>query len=108
MLSPTAFVTEWTSIGYCKTSDFFFCLIFPVSSPPSLTTMRFAHSSSMNTSLGEFSKFPILARTTNPFRQFLPKGENLPVWDFRKMEDVPEKENKTSISKSNKKQAVSL
>ena len=23
ILSPTTFVTEWTSIGYCKTSDFF-------------------------------------------------------------------------------------
>ena len=54
-----AFVTEWTSIGYCKTSDFFFWLIFLVSSPPSLTTTRFPHSSSMNTSLGESSKFPM-------------------------------------------------
>ena len=24
MLSPTTFVTEWTSIDYCKPSDFFF------------------------------------------------------------------------------------
>ena len=40
ILSPTTFVTEWVSIDYCKTSDFFW-LIFSVSSPPSLTTMRF-------------------------------------------------------------------
>ena len=58
ILSPTTFVTEWTFIGYCKTSDFFW-LIFSVSSPPSLTTMRFPHSSLMNTSLGESSKFPM-------------------------------------------------
>ena len=31
--------------------------MFSVSSPPSLTTMRFSHSSSMNSSLGESSKF---------------------------------------------------
>ena len=35
----------------CKTSDFFFWLLW--------TTMRFLHSSSMNTSLGEFSMFPM-------------------------------------------------
>ena len=79
ILSPTAFVIGWTSIDYCETSDFFFWLIFPVSFPPSLTTMRLPHSSSMNTSLGESSTFPISARTTNPFRQLLPKGEDLPV-----------------------------
>ena len=45
-------------IGYCKTSAIFW-LIFSLSSPPSLATMRFSHSSSMNTSLGEFSKFPM-------------------------------------------------
>ena len=55
ILSSTAFVTEWTSRGYC----FVFWLIFLVSSPPSLTTIRFAHASSMNTSLGEFSRFPM-------------------------------------------------
>ena len=32
------FVTDWTSIGYHKTSDFFFWLIFLVSSSPSFTT----------------------------------------------------------------------
>ena len=58
ILSPTTFVTKWTFIGYCKTSAFFW-LIFSVSSPPSLTTMRFPHSSLMNTSLGESSKFPM-------------------------------------------------
>ena len=58
IFSPTTLVTEWTSIGYCKTSDFFW-LIFQVRSPPSLTTMRFPHSSSMNKSLGESSKFPM-------------------------------------------------
>ena len=52
-------LAEWISIGYCKTSDFFISLIFLVSSPPSLTTMRSPDSSSMNTSLGEFSKFPM-------------------------------------------------
>ena len=57
LLSPTTFVTKWTFIGYCKTSVFFL-LIFSVSSPPSLTTMRFPHSSLMNASLGE-SKFPM-------------------------------------------------
>ena len=45
-------------LGYCKTSDFFW-LIFLVSFPPSLSTMRLPHFSSLNTSLGEFSKFPI-------------------------------------------------
>ena len=59
ILSPTVFFIEWTSIGYCKTSDFFFWLVFLVSFPPSLTTMTFPHSSSMNTSLGESSTFPI-------------------------------------------------
>ena len=58
ILSPTTFVTEWTSIGYCKTSDFFW-LIFPIRSSPSLATMRFPHSSSINKSLGESSKFPV-------------------------------------------------
>ena len=58
ILSPTTFVTKWTFIGYCKTSAFFW-LIFSVSSPPSLTTMRFPHSSSMNTRLGESFKIPM-------------------------------------------------
>ena len=40
LLSPTKFVTKWTFIGYCKTSAIFW-LIFSVSSPASLTTMRF-------------------------------------------------------------------
>ena len=30
ILSPTKFINEWASIGYCKTSDFFFWLIFLV------------------------------------------------------------------------------
>ena len=59
IISPTTFVTEWTSLGYCKRSDLFFWLMFLVSSPPSLTTMRFPQSLSMNTSLGESSKFPM-------------------------------------------------
>ena len=58
ILSRTTFVTEWASIGYCKTSDFFW-LIFSVRSSPSLTTMRFPHSSSISKSLGESSKFPM-------------------------------------------------
>ena len=33
ILLPTTFVTEWTSIGYCKTSDFFFWLIFLEAAP---------------------------------------------------------------------------
>ena len=37
ILSPTAFVTEWTSLS--KTSDFFFWLIFLVGSPASLITL---------------------------------------------------------------------
>ena len=44
-------------IDYCKTTDFFFWLIFRVGSPPSLTAMRFSHSLSMNTNLGESSQF---------------------------------------------------
>ena len=60
ILSSAAFVTYWALIiNYCETPDFFFWLIYIVSSPPSLTTMRFSHSSSMNTNLGESSKFPI-------------------------------------------------
>ena len=59
ILSPTKFVTKWTSIGYCKTSYFFFWLIFPVHFPPSLITIRFPLSSLMNTSLGESLKFPM-------------------------------------------------
>ena len=58
ILLPTAFVTEWTSIGYFKTSEFFFWLILLVSSSPSLTI---PHSSSMNTNLGESSTFPIVS-----------------------------------------------
>ena len=75
ILPPTTFVNEWTSIGYCKTPDFFLAnnssmfftiidltfswLIIPVCSSPLLTTMRFPHSSSMSKSLGESSKFPM-------------------------------------------------
>ena len=58
ILSPTTFVSKWTFIGYCKTSAVFW-LLFSAGSPPSLTTMRFPHSSLMNTSLGESSKFPM-------------------------------------------------
>ena len=58
ILLPTAFVTEWPSIGYFITSEFFFWLILLVSSSPSLTI---PHSSSMNTNLGESSTFPILS-----------------------------------------------
>ena len=48
-------ICHWAT-GYCKTSDFFW-LIFSISSPPSLTTTRFTNSSTMNTSVREFSKF---------------------------------------------------
>ena len=34
--------------GYCETPDFFFWAIFLVNSPPSLTTLRFPHSSLMS------------------------------------------------------------
>ena len=47
------------------------------------------------------SSFP----TTNAFRQFLPKGEDLPVPGLSKIEDLPESEDKKSISKINKKQS---
>ena len=50
ILSPSTFVTEWATVKR---------LPFSVSSPPSLTTMRFRHSSLINTSLGESSKFPM-------------------------------------------------
>ena len=59
MRSPIVFSRKWTSTDYCKTSDVFFWLIFLVSSPPSLINMRFSHSSSMITSLGESFKFPM-------------------------------------------------
>ena len=60
ILSPATFVTEWTSKGYYKTSDFFFWVIFLLISPLSFTTMKFPHSSSsMNTSRDESSKFPM-------------------------------------------------
>ena len=58
-LSPTAFATWWTFINNCETPDLFFWLIFLVSFQPSLTTMRFSHSSSINTNLGESCKFPM-------------------------------------------------
>ena len=47
-VSPT-FVTVWTSTGYWETFEFFFWLIFLVSSSPSLTTLRFPHSPLRNT-----------------------------------------------------------
>ena len=49
ILSPTTLATKWTFIDY---NVCLFWLIFSVSSPPSLTTMRFP-------SLGESSKFPM-------------------------------------------------
>ena len=51
ILSSTALVTQWIFINYCKTPDFFFRLVLLVNSPP--PTMRFSHSSSMNTNLGK-------------------------------------------------------
>ena len=67
ILLPTTFVTKWMFIGYCKMSAFFW-LIFSVSSPPSLTTMRFPHSSLMNTSLGESSKFSMSMKRYNELK----------------------------------------
>ena len=49
-----------------------FRLIFSVSSPPPLTTMRFPHSSLMNTSLGESSKFPMSSISMQSPRGKLP------------------------------------
>ena len=39
ILLPTIFVIEFASLGYFKTSDFFFWLICLVHSPQSLTTI---------------------------------------------------------------------
>ena len=39
--------------------DFLVLLLFLVNYPPSMTTLRFPHSSSMNISLGKSIKFPI-------------------------------------------------
>ena len=58
IFSPTTLITGWASLGYCKTSDFFW-VIFQARSPASFTTMIFPLSSSMNKSLGESSKFPM-------------------------------------------------
>ena len=54
--TPTTFVTEWTSIVYCKTCDLFFANISGMFSMI-IDYLRFPHSSSMSTSLGESSKF---------------------------------------------------
>ena len=43
----------------CKTSDVLFLSLFLANYPPSSTTLRFPHSSSMNISLGKSIKFPI-------------------------------------------------
>ena len=50
-----AFVREWTSIGLQN----LFLLLFLVNYPPSKTTLRFPHSSSMNINLGKSIQFPI-------------------------------------------------
>ena len=47
MTSPKTFVRGW-NLWACKTPDVFFWLIFHVSSPPSATTLRFQHFSSIN------------------------------------------------------------
>ena len=47
----------------CKTPGFFYLLIFLVSSPPSTNTLRFPHSSWMNTILGKSSKFPMSSKS---------------------------------------------
>ena len=39
--------------------DFLVLLLFLVNYPPSMTTLRFQHSSSMNISLGKSMKFPV-------------------------------------------------
>ena len=59
ILSLTTFVTEWPFIGYRHAKRLSFSANILVSSPPPLNTMRLPHSSLMNTSLGESSKFPM-------------------------------------------------
>ena len=43
----------------CRLVKLLFLSLFPVSSPPSTTTWRLPHSSSMNSSLGKSTRFPI-------------------------------------------------
>ena len=57
-ISSIAFVTNLTSAGF-KRSDFYFLLLFLVSSQPSTTSWRSPHSSPMSIRLGNFTKFPI-------------------------------------------------
>ena len=64
--SETYFVTQSGHLQASETSDFFFQLTFLVSSSPSLITWRFPHSSSMNTSLGKSSNFPISIPSVRP------------------------------------------
>ena len=52
--------------------------------------------------------FPLSARTTNPFRQLLPKGEDLPVRDFRKWKIFPKRNKKDLHQKAIKSEAISL
>ena len=48
ILLPETVVSEWTSTS-CETRGSYFLLIFLVGSPPSRNTLRFPHSSLMNT-----------------------------------------------------------
>ena len=59
ILSLTTFLTAWPFIGYRHAKRLSFSANILVSSPPALNTMRFPHSSLMNTGLGESSKFPM-------------------------------------------------
>ena len=61
LLEDTLSPINLSQSGYlqaCKTPGFFFLLIFLVSSPSSMNTLRFPHFSCMNTILSKSSKFP--------------------------------------------------
>ena len=50
----------------------------------------------------------LTVRTTNPFRQLFPKGEDLPVQDFRKRKIFPNGKIKDLYQKALKNEAVSF
>ena len=62
-----------------QTSNFFFWLIFLVSSSSSLTTLRFPYSSSINTNLGKFSKFSTssISKRFSSFSTIITFSQNL-------------------------------
>ena len=60
-----------------KRLGFFCLLIFPVSSPPSTNTLRFPHSSWMNSILSKSSKFPVSSTS-------IPSSSSLTITFFLK------------------------